>query len=165
LSKAEDGLLEEIYNSLKDPQFQEALKSLPDLEKVKLNEYIRNVVGHIKSRRESERRAREYKYTKWDVVEEVDIDSQKYRLMKRIGRAIVEEKIDDEDQQNNKMVVKWNPIKEINDYRRSGDIFRHIDFPIGFYMGVCFKYRNVMSEYIPSGGKYPILKEACKLIN
>jgi hypothetical protein len=129
------------------------------------------------------------KDTKWDVVIEPDeIDFRIYKIMVIMngigifGTELFEEikngyenaKKDGNVNENyhkekDKITIRWNPIKQIKEYRRNGDILRHIYIPPGFLakalvIAGIFSNNNELLQYI-TGEKKPLLEKACKLLD
>lgn len=66
------------------------------------------------------------------------------------------------EEENGKVVITWNPIKEIKRYRRTGDPIRHIDLNsiLNFIVRkVAVKYPDIMTKYL-CGENGSIIKKA-----
>jgi hypothetical protein len=169
LSKVDDFFLNSLRQEFENPaqsQLISAIEALPYSEQQKFREIIKNRLTNIKIKRESQRKQIEeeegHKFEKWDVVEELDLNSREYKLMGIIGRGIISTLIakKENDKVRNVVVVKWNPVKEILRYRRSLDILRHLEFPLPpFLFKVLMKYDYIKLGSLPENGKPWIVRD------
>ena len=137
LKHIEDTQLKAISDSLADPRFCAMFRSLPDSEKQELLSSFKNTISYIDKKDKYQRRLIEEQArisAKYEVTEEIDsLDPKTYKLTKKLGRYVIEEynTLEDESKKGSKkLVIKWNPVKEIMMYRQGGDPFRYIDFGI-----------------------------------
>jgi hypothetical protein len=170
-----------LVRSFDSPEFSKMLSLIPDTEKQrKVKEIAKDFatsVHTVESLKQKEIKEEESKYSKWDVVEELDTNSREYRLFKQVRNMTRATNIlksqdrnydrEEKEEKTGKVVVTWNPIKEIKIYRRAGDPLRHIDLKsiLDFIESkVTVRYPEIMAKYLSAENR-SVMKKAFDVIN
>ena len=160
------------------PEFAQFVKSIPELGvRREVLERARSIKDYVKTKKMSaikEIEDEEKRYVKWDITEELDANSREYQILKKVQKmtsstntlGLYNDKYDQEKGKNTKVLVTWNPIKEIKRYRRYGDPIRHVDLKsvLDFGSIVVAKYPKIFSEYF-SIKNYPVINMAFEVVN
>ncbi len=169
---------EKVVKLYDTPEFTQFVKSIPDRGvRREVIERARGIKDYVKAKKMSsikEIEDDEKRYVKWDITEELATSSREYQIMKKIQKmtsstntlGLYNGKYDQEGGKDRKILVTWNPIKEIKRYRKCGDPLRHIDFKsmLDFGSIVVAKYPKVFSEYF-STKNYPVMNMAFEVVN
>jgi hypothetical protein len=126
-----------------------------DVEKHKLEDAIMKIKSSEDMK--GQQKQTDYDHSKWQVVEKVeDIDPRVFELMRIMSDGIVLERHNANEKWSGNDVIKYNPFKEILDYRQSPDFFRHFDLGslLDFYVAkLSFKYPSFTMEEVLSPKK------------
>ena len=96
--------------------------------------------------------------SKWEVVEKIeDIDPRIYKFFKIMGPMVTVE------EEKNDTVIKWNPVKQIKEYRRLGYSIASLYVPRSFYEKVLCKHPYIITA---AGKEYlSLVEKGAKVFN
>ncbi len=121
---------EKVVKLYDTPEFTQFVKSIPDRGvRREVIERARGIKDYVKAKKMSsikEIEDDEKRYVKWDITEELATSSREYQIMKKIQKmtsstntlGLYNGKYDQEGGKDRKILVTWNPIKEIKRYFR-----------------------------------------------
>jgi len=133
---------------------------LPDSERQKLEEYSNKLQVKAEARKK-QLKEEELKDSKWEVVQTTeDIDPRIYKFFKMMGPMVTVE-----EENNDTVIIKWNPVKQIRLYRRLGDPIASLYFPWYFYEKVLLKHPYIITERLAETEYLSLIKKGAKVFN